>query len=446
MQVPVKEEQVDLESRQQQSQSKRIRSSVVDFLTQKEDESSHVLHPPDIGIRPWLQVVAGFLLMFNTWGMIFSFGTFQTYYTSEGGLQDTSSTSAVAWIGSIQAFLLLFGAAFMGRYFDMGYYRQLLVSGTCLIVFGVMMTSLATKYYQVLLSQGICLGFGTSCLLVPSVGLPSTWFERKRGLAVGIVSSGASVAGIILPIVVRHLIRVVGFGWATRIMGFICLATLSVSMALAKPRLPPRGRGTFIEYSALTQPEFAIYLAGLSVSMLGLYTFFTFVEEWAVSIGLEISGLPLVYLLPILNAASIMGRLIPSFISDYLGPLNTQAPALLICGISALSWLAVDSPGPLIALIVIYGFASGAVICLPPVAIASMTEDLRSFGGRMGCMFLAISGTSLAGPPINGAIIQHAKTTYDGARIFSGTVMIVAAALLWTSRLVKTKGKWIVKA
>lgn len=391
-------------------------------------------------------MVAGFFLMFNTWGMIFSFGTFQTYYTSEGGLQDTSSASAVAWIGSIQAFLLLFGAAFSGRYFDMGYYRQLVVSGSCLIVIGMMMTSLATRYYQVLLGQGFCVGIGMSFLLVPSVGLPSTWFERKRGLAVGIVSSGASVAGIILPIVVRHLINVVGFGWAARIMGFICLATLSISVALAKPRLPPRGRGTFIEYSALAQPEFALYLAGLSVSMLGLYTFYNFVEEWAVSINLEIPGLPLVYLLPVLNAASIIGRLVPSYFSDYLGPLNTQTPALLLCGILVMSWLSVDSPGPLLALMVFYGFASGTVICMPPVAIASMTEDLRTFGGRMGVMFLAISGTSLAGPPINGAIIQHASSTYAGARIFSGTLLLVAAALLWAARLVKTKGKWIVKA
>jgi MFS family permease len=182
--------------------------------------------PPDVGIVPWLQVLAGFFLMFNAWGIVLSYGTFQSYYTSPTSpLHDSTSPSAIAWIGSTQAFLLAFGGALSGKYFDAGYFRQMLYAGTFMIVFGLMMTSFATRYYQVLLAQGLCVGGGTGLLLVSSVGLPSTWFVRRRGLAVGIVSTGASVAGIVFPISLRHLIPTVGFGWAARILGFISLST-----------------------------------------------------------------------------------------------------------------------------------------------------------------------------------------------------------------------------
>lgn len=340
--------------------------------------------PPDVGIVPWLQVLAGFFLMFNAWGIVLSYGTFQSYYTSPTSpLHDSTFSSAIAWIGSTQAFLLAFGGALSGKYFDAGYFRQMLYAGTFMIVFGLMMTSLATQYYQVLLAQGLCVGGGTGLLLVSSVGLPSTWFVRRRGLAVGVVSTGASVAGIVFPIALRHLIPTVGFGWAARILGFISLSTLAVSIALIRQRLPPRRRGSFIEYKALKQPEFALYVAGFCFNCLGFYTFYDFVEEWAVATHVDTKGLPVVYILPILNAASIFGRIIPAFISDYLGPLNIQVPSLLMSGLLVLVWIPAHTIGPLMILTILYGFFSGAVIAMPPVAISSMTENMTEFGGRM---------------------------------------------------------------
>lgn len=45
--------------------------------------------------------------------------------------------------------------------------RWLLIGGTCLHVFGIMMTSLGTEYYQILLSQGICSALGVSAIFQP---------------------------------------------------------------------------------------------------------------------------------------------------------------------------------------------------------------------------------------------------------------------------------------
>lgn len=120
-----------------------------------------------------------------------SFGIFQTYYTTT--LLPTSEPSAISWIGSIQAFLLLFTGVACGRALDAGYYNTIVILGTFLEVFGMMMVSLSTKYYQVFLAQGICVGIGSGLLFTPAVSIVGTYFTTKRAVAMGIVASGSSV-------------------------------------------------------------------------------------------------------------------------------------------------------------------------------------------------------------------------------------------------------------
>lgn len=69
-----------------------------------------------------------------------------------------------------------------------------------MIVFGYMMTSLATEYYQVMLAQGICVGIGTGCLFVPSGAIMPQYFKKRKALANGIAATGSSIGGVIYPI------------------------------------------------------------------------------------------------------------------------------------------------------------------------------------------------------------------------------------------------------
>lgn len=120
-----------------------------------------------------------------------SFGVFQTYYSTT--LLPDSTPLAISWIGSIQAFLLLFVGVACGRALDAGHYRIIVISGTFLEVFGMMMLSLSKKYYQTFLSQGICIGIGSGLLFTPAISIAGTYFTTKRAYAMGIVASGSSV-------------------------------------------------------------------------------------------------------------------------------------------------------------------------------------------------------------------------------------------------------------
>ena len=92
--------------------------------------------PPNGGTKAWMQVLGAFFLNFNTWGIINTYGVFQSYYST--ALLASSSESAISWIGSIQAFLMLVVGVLCGRALDAGYYYSDIIAGTFLIVFGTM--------------------------------------------------------------------------------------------------------------------------------------------------------------------------------------------------------------------------------------------------------------------------------------------------------------------
>jgi hypothetical protein len=152
--------------------------------------------PPDGGLKAWLQVIAGFMLFFNTWGLLNTFGVYQTYY--ESGELFQASSSDISWIGSVQAFCLLVVGFITGPLFDKGHLRLLLILGSFGVVFGHMMLSLCSTFWQTLLAQGFVIGLGAGCLFVPAVAILPTYFQTKLGLVVGLAASGSSMGGTYL--------------------------------------------------------------------------------------------------------------------------------------------------------------------------------------------------------------------------------------------------------
>lgn len=55
----------------------------------------------------------------------------------------------------------------MGVLYDKYGPKYLILVGSFLHVFGLMMASISTEYYQILLSQGVCSGIGVAAVFQP---------------------------------------------------------------------------------------------------------------------------------------------------------------------------------------------------------------------------------------------------------------------------------------
>lgn len=120
-----------------------------------------------------------------------SYGVYQQYYASNR--LHTHSDSQIAWIGSLQGFLLLLVSVITGPLYDAGHLRALVHCGTFLTIFGMMMASISKSYGELLIAQGIVVGVGDGLLFLPSIVIVSQYFDKKRALATGIASMGSSI-------------------------------------------------------------------------------------------------------------------------------------------------------------------------------------------------------------------------------------------------------------
>ncbi|KAE9973395.1 hypothetical protein EG327_009110 [Venturia inaequalis] len=359
---------------------------------------------PNGGFKAWMQVVGSFFLFFNTWGIMNTFGVYQTIY--ETSYLRSSTPSSISWIGSVQIFLLMVGGALTGPIYDAGHFRALIAVGSFLIVFGHMMLSLCTSYWQIILAQAFCIGLGTGCLFVPAVGIISTYFHSKLALATGIAASGSSLGGVIYPIVLHRLYNSIGFGWSVRVIGFITLATLLIPNIVMKPRVLPAAKRALVDWTAFKSAPFMVFTAGTFVGFMGLFMFFFYIQLYAITKHATNENLAF-YLLSMLNAASIFGRIIPNFIADKVGPLNIIVPCALVSGILVFTLIPVYNLGGTVIVTLLYGFFSGTFVSLPPTIIVQHLSPNRGLiGTRLGMSFSIVAVGALIGNPIAGAILD----------------------------------------
>lgn len=147
----------------------------------------------DGGLEAWLQVLGSWLLFINTWGLTNSYGTFQTYYSSDASPIPPYSSSSLSWIGSMQSFLTMFMGTFSGPLLDAGYLRAALIAGTCLEVVGLLATSFSTQLWQLFLFQGVTVGIGSGMLSTASLAIIPLYFQKKKMTASGIAASGSAI-------------------------------------------------------------------------------------------------------------------------------------------------------------------------------------------------------------------------------------------------------------
>lgn len=309
---------------------------------------------------------------------------------------------------------------------------------TVTYVFGLMMVSLCTEYYQLMLAQSVVMGSAAAFLQFPAFAIVSQYFDKKRAAALGVVVSGSSVGGVVFPIVLSKLLNGsnIGFGWSMRIVAFIIFPFMMIACFVIKPRVPPRKATIFIA-DAWKDKKYIILVAALFFMMMGMWTPIFYIPTYAVSRGM---GTTLAsYLLAIINAASTFGRIIPGILADKLGRLNTFAFAGVATGIMVFCVNEPKTNADIIVYSAFFGFVSGTIISSASAAISLCTKDPRNLGTYVGMGMGLASFAVLIGPPVNGALIDK-YGSFSQVSIFSGTVALTGGLIAIVSKTVTPEG------
>ncbi|KHN94851.1 MFS monocarboxylate transporter [Metarhizium album ARSEF 1941] len=370
--------------------------------------------PPDGGVRAWCQVLAGHLIVFNTWGYMISFGIFQPYYAEVLAMDP----SAIAWIGSVQIFLVFLVGTFAGRAFDAGYYRAALVIGNLLQLAGIAMTSVAHEYWQVFLAQGICQGLGCGVVFAPTVANVSTYFSKKKSIAISLGACGGAVGGIVFALMAQQLLPKLGFPWTVRTMGLVVLVSSVIVYLLVEPRLPPRKSGPIVEMAAFKDSTYLLFAVSMFFTLWAAYFAYYYARAYALNVlgGSQSTSFTM---LLVINAVGIPGRLIPAFIADrYLGAVDTFIPSIFCAAICMFGWIGVRNVPADYAWLCIYGFFGAAIQGMFPSTLAGLTKDLSKAGTRIGMIFTIVSVAALTGPPLAGKLIEVNGGRYLAVQIW----------------------------
>jgi len=100
-------------------------------------------------------------------------------------------------------------------------------------------SSFCTSVTQLIGTQGILLGISGSFAFCPLLVFADQWFEKRKGLAFGIIGSGSGLGGLFLPMIINALFNSTGFATTLRVWAAV-LAGFGIPLAyFVRPRLPP---------------------------------------------------------------------------------------------------------------------------------------------------------------------------------------------------------------
>jgi predicted MFS family arabinose efflux permease len=263
----------------------------------------------------------------------------------------------------------------------------------------------------------------------------STWFDRARGLALGLTMAGSGVAAILAPRLVDRLIE--AYGWQAGYIGialFTGLFAFPIVFLLFDGKRPHRAAGAGVQPAtsgmavgaALRSPRFWQLAAGILLVNGAVGAILVNLVALLTDAGLTrasatgIAGL--------LGFAVVIGRLVIGFLLDRFRAPRVAAIVLTVpaIGLELLAGFP-GVEGLMIAAALMFGFASGAEVDLLAY-LTSRLFGLRAFGAIYGLLLIAFLLGGGIGPILMGHV--HDTNGNYGPALAGGGVICFAGALL----------------
>ncbi|KAF9156927.1 hypothetical protein DFQ26_009168 [Actinomortierella ambigua] len=434
-----------------------------------DEEDSSDDPPPEGGTRAWLVILGTFLVQTFVFAQTeYIFGVFAENYLRVFPGSSASQITLVGTIGSGITYLAGVGAGILS---DRIGYRTTSLMGTLVMTCALIFASFATEVWHLYLTQGVLFGIGASMSYYPAMGAPSHWFEKRRGLVMGIQGCGTGVGGFVLAPVAQALLDRVGLSWTNRFFAGYCLVVCGISSFLIverKRKKPTRtknkqqqGSSSNVTYETeatavaneegikkqdkhkclheisikeiMKQSAFHMLLVSqMIISMVYLLPMY-FMQTYSVYIGLTPQqGATII---AFFNASTCIGRLGVGYIGDRFSKDRALTISVYMLGISVLAiWTFAHSYAVLVCFAVVYGIAFAGMITLTPTKIADIYGPHRT-ASVLGVAWSVACPAMFLGTYAGSKILELSfpKTTYVPMIVFTGTGFLVSAVLysLW---------------
>lgn len=209
--------------------------------------------------------------------------------------------------------------------------------------------------------------------------------------------------------------------------------TIGIAALLLRPHTLEKPRKVF-DASAFSNWPFNAFALASFAGFMGLYIPFFYIQQFTASFTDADPDL-VFYTLAILNAGSVVGRVIPGFIADQVGLLNIYAASTVGAAILAFAWIACRSITSIVVFAILYGFCAGCAAALQPAVLASLCPESNLVGTWVGMGSLFSSTGLLLGNPLGGQIFRGED--WLGIQLFCACLVLVCALATGITRVLR---------
>ncbi len=406
----------------------------------------------------WIVAVGIIVLMFHAGVAFYAFGRFMPTLIDALG----SSTAAISAAVSIYLLVMGLTGPIVGKLTDKYGPKKVIVSGAVVAAAGLMLLSLTSALWQLYVLYFV-LGIGFSGAGIAPVSVTiANWFDRRRGLAMGITLAGISVGAIVMAPLANYLIEEIGWHMAYMVLG-VLTAVLLIPLALLVLKKRPEDIGLLPDGARATGDEAsseqvsssqvketrgsieADWSMGRAMKTLPfwlvLVTFFfagagvagVLQHEVNILKDMEVSLATASFALGLTGFIGGGGKIGFGFIADKMSPKYTAIVCIALQLIGVVILMFTHTTAMVWVFVFVFGFAMGGNIAVQPL-ITGQFFGVRSFGAIFGWVLLGGAIGSALGPVLMGLIYDASGSYTLGLIIFIVAYAVAFAALLFARK------------
>jgi MFS family permease len=387
----------------------------------------------------WVIVVAlGITITVSYGSLYYSMGVFLT------PVKDDTGWSSGAISGAFAMSLLIAGLIGIpvGHLIDSHGSRPVMVAGSLLGVSGLLLFSLAHSLVILYLAWGLVIGGAAAASFYPAAfALLATWFEERRGRALGILTFLGGFASIIFIPLSSALIQEYGWRTAARVLALILLF-VALPLHAFVLRKPPESRQMPLVIESIAELPgdqtaakvskgiarsgiFWLITASFFLTSLTTSTVFVHQFSYLVDSGFEESDIALAA--GFIGVASLPGRFLLSSLTEKVDAAIITAAVLCFLAASLLALMLASSLAIVYLYVLLFGLGFGAVT---PLRAAMMLDrfSVHSYGRVLGMQGAILAVAAAAGPFFAGAL-RDATGGYETAFAMMVIFYLIAAVL-----------------